>query len=46
MDDIELFECPLCGGTGLLEEENGWIRLTARGLDVANQVFADFLLSV
>ena len=24
MDDIELFECPLCGGTGLLEEENGW----------------------
>ena len=33
-------------GLGLLEEENGWIRLTARGLDVANQVFADFLLSV
>ncbi len=22
--DIELFDCPLCHGPGLLEEENGW----------------------
>lgn len=22
--DIELFECPICQGTGLLEEEQGW----------------------
>ena len=22
--DIELFDCPLCHGAGLLEEENGW----------------------
>ena len=22
--DVELQDCPLCGGTGILEEENGW----------------------
>ena len=22
--DIELFDCPLCRGAGLMEEENGW----------------------
>ena len=29
---------------GLLESKNGWICLTRRGMDLANQVFADFLL--
>ena len=24
LNDIELFDCPICHGTGLLEEENGW----------------------
>ena len=23
-NDIELFDCPICHGVGLLEEENGW----------------------
>ena len=23
-EDLELFDCPLCHGPGLLEEENGW----------------------
>ena len=23
-DEIELQDCPYCGGVGLLEEENGW----------------------
>ena len=23
-DELELFECPYCGGAGLLEEEHGW----------------------
>lgn len=23
-EQIELQDCPLCGGVGLLEEENGW----------------------
>ena len=23
-EHVELFECPCCGGVGLLEEENGW----------------------
>ena len=23
-DDIELFDCPYCGGPGVLEEEHGW----------------------
>ena len=23
-DEIELQECPVCGGGGMLEEENGW----------------------
>ena len=31
---------------GLLHFENGWISLTRRGLDLANSVFADFLLDV
>lgn len=22
--DIEVFDCPLCGGTGIIEVENGW----------------------
>ena len=22
--DIELLDCPVCNGPGLLEEENGW----------------------
>ena len=30
--------------TGLLESKDGWIRLTQAGLNVANQVFVDFLL--
>ena len=29
---------------GLLRRENGWLRLTERGIDVSNQIFADFLL--
>lgn len=24
LEEIELFDCPLCQGAGLLEEENGW----------------------
>ena len=23
-DELELQDCPFCGGTGLLEEEGGW----------------------
>ena len=23
-EDVELFDCPLCHGSGLIEEENGW----------------------
>ena len=23
-DDIELFDCPLCHGPGLIQEETGW----------------------
>ena len=23
-NDLEVFDCPRCGGAGLLEEENGW----------------------
>ncbi len=23
-EELPLQDCPLCGGTGLLEEENGW----------------------
>ena len=23
-DELELQDCPYCGGAGLLEEENGW----------------------
>ena len=23
-EELELQECPFCGGAGLLEEENGW----------------------
>ena len=23
-EQIELQECPICGGAGLMEEENGW----------------------
>lgn len=23
-EEIELFDCPICGGPGVLEEENGW----------------------
>ena len=23
-DEIELQECPVCGGSGILEDENGW----------------------
>ena len=23
-EQIELQECPVCGGAGLMEEENGW----------------------
>ena len=23
-EDIELFDCPLCQGPGLIQEENGW----------------------
>ena len=24
LDEIELFDCPMCHGTGVLEIENGW----------------------
>ena len=24
INEIELFDCPICHGTGVLEEENGW----------------------
>ena len=24
LNDIELFDCPICHGVGSLEEENGW----------------------
>ncbi len=24
LNDLELFDCPICHGAGLLEEENGW----------------------
>lgn len=30
----------------LLEEADGWVRLTKKGIDVSNQVLADFLLDV
>ena len=30
----------------LIEIKDGWIRLTPKGLDISNQVFADFLLEV
>lgn len=30
--------------TGLLEEKDGWLRLTERGIDVSNVIFADFIL--
>ena len=23
--DIELFDCPMCQGPGVLEDENGWV---------------------
>ncbi len=23
-EELELEDCPICGGSGLLEEENGW----------------------
>ncbi len=31
---------------GLLEEADGWVRLTKKGIDVSNVVLADFLLDV
>ena len=31
---------------GLLEEADGWVRLTKKGIDVSNQVLAEFLLDV
>ena len=31
---------------GLLEEADGWVRLTAKGIDVSNMVLADFLLDI
>ena len=31
-------------GLGLLEESDGWVRLTKKGIDVSNTVLADFLL--
>ena len=24
LENLDVFDCPLCGGPGLLEEENGW----------------------
>jgi len=24
LEHLDVFDCPLCGGPGLLEEENGW----------------------
>lgn len=23
-EEIELFDCPICGGVGIVQEENGW----------------------
>lgn len=50
---LRLFKCPLETvyqtaleqhfQYGLLEQEGDWLRLTRRGMDLANQVFADFL---
>lgn len=31
---------------GLLEEADGWVRLTAKGIDVSNMVLVDFLLDI
>jgi len=24
IEELEIFDCPCCGGPGLLQEENGW----------------------
>ena len=24
LEEIELFDCPICGGPGILQEEEGW----------------------
>ena len=28
---------------GLLEEQNGWLYLTGRGIDISNYVFCEFV---
>lgn len=43
MEDVYGTEIEKCKAEGLLEEVNGWLRLTERGLDVSNRVFLEFL---
>ena len=43
MEDVYGAEMEKCKEEGLLEEKDGWLRLTERGLDLSNQVFMEFL---
>ena len=43
MEDVYGAEIEKCKEEGLLEEKDGWLRLTERGLDLSNQVFMEFL---
>lgn len=46
MDEVYGEVIAKCVGLGLLEEADGWVRLTKKGIDVSNQVLAEFLLDV
>ena len=43
MEDVYGAEIEKCKEEGLLEEKEGWLCLTERGLDLSNQVFMEFL---
>lgn len=43
MESVYGAQIQKCQEEGLLEETDGWLRLTARGLDLSNQVFLEFL---
>ena len=43
MEDVYGAEIEKCKEEGLLEEKDGWLCLTERGLDLSNQVFMEFL---
>lgn len=43
MEDVYGAEMEKCKEEGLLEEKDGWLCLTERGLDLSNQVFMEFL---